>query len=80
MKNIIRISGVLLTIILFQSCKKDEPAGKVSSCLTGDATNMSSGGAILNGTVNANNLDAIVTFEYGTTTGYFYSNSACRIK
>jgi len=56
--------------------KKDEPAAEVSSCLTEEATNVSSGGATLNGTVNANNLDAIVTFEYGTTTGYFYSNSA----
>jgi uncharacterized protein (TIGR02145 family) len=71
MKDIIRISGLLLTIILVQSCKKDEPAENVSSCLTKEATNVSAIGAILNGTVNANDLSTIVTFEYGTTTSYF---------
>jgi uncharacterized protein (TIGR02145 family) len=72
MKNIIIISGVLLTIILVQSCKKDEPAGTVSSCLTQEATNVSASGATLNGTVNANDLSTLVTFEYGITTGYYY--------
>jgi uncharacterized protein (TIGR02145 family) len=73
MRNIFRISGVLLTIIIFQSCKKDEPIGKVSSCLTQEATNVSESGATLNGTVNANDLSTIVTFEYGTTTSYYFN-------
>ena len=76
MINIIRISGVLLTIMLVQSCKKDEPAGKVSSCLTQEATNVSESGATLNGIVNANNLSTIVTFEYGTTPSYGFNFSA----
>jgi uncharacterized protein (TIGR02145 family) len=37
---------------------------------TGSATSVSSSGAILNGTVNANNSSTTVTFEYGTTTSY----------
>lgn len=76
MKNIIRISGLLLTIILVQSCKKDEPAGKVCSCLTQEATNVSASGATLNGTVNAHNLSTVVTFEYGTTISYGFNFSA----
>ena len=34
------------------------------------ATNISSNGATLNGTVNANEIAATVTFEYGTSTSY----------
>lgn len=34
------------------------------------ATGISSTGATLNGTVNANNAETTVTFEYGTTTAY----------
>ena len=34
------------------------------------ASNVSNSSATLNGTVNANYLSSIVTFEYGTTTGY----------
>jgi phosphodiesterase/alkaline phosphatase D-like protein len=37
---------------------------------TNAATLISSSGATLNGTVNANNADTTVTFEYGTTTAY----------
>jgi hypothetical protein len=37
---------------------------------TGAATVISSTGAMLNGTVNANNASTTVTFEYGLTTGY----------
>jgi len=76
MKNKIRISGLLLTIILVQSCKKDDPAGKVLSCLTQAATNVSESEATLNGTVNANDLSTIVIFEYGTTTSYGFNLSA----
>jgi uncharacterized protein (TIGR02145 family) len=37
---------------------------------TNPATNITSTSAILNGTVNANNSSATVTFEYGLTSGY----------
>jgi phosphodiesterase/alkaline phosphatase D-like protein len=37
---------------------------------TNAATLISSSGATLNGTVNANNADTTVTFEYGTTSSY----------
>jgi uncharacterized protein (TIGR02145 family) len=37
---------------------------------TSDATSITASAANLNGTVNANNLLAIVSFEYGTTPGY----------
>lgn len=37
---------------------------------TNSATNVSILGATLNGTVNANNTNTTVTFEYGLTTGY----------
>jgi uncharacterized protein (TIGR02145 family) len=40
------------------------------------ATYVTSTGATLNGTVNANNTSTTVTFEYGTTTGYDYSATA----
>lgn len=44
--------------------------GKAPECLTQVASNISSSGAILNGTVNANYLSTTVTFEYGTTSTY----------
>jgi phosphodiesterase/alkaline phosphatase D-like protein len=40
------------------------------TAVTNDATLITSSGATLNGTVNANNADTTVTFEYGTSTGY----------
>ncbi|MCP5048005.1 MAG: hypothetical protein GY940_12585, partial [bacterium] len=43
---------------------------------TDDATSVSSGGATLNGTVNANDDSTTVTFEYGTTTAYGTTVSA----
>ncbi len=43
---------------------------KDSEVITQPATNISATGATLNGAVNPNSLSAIVTFEYGTTTGY----------
>lgn len=44
--------------------------GQVPECITQPATNTTSSGATLNGTVNANDLSTTVTFEYGTTTSY----------
>lgn len=44
--------------------------GKAPDCLTQAATNITSSGATLNGTVNANYLSTTVTFEYGGTTTY----------
>ncbi len=44
--------------------------GQVPESITQPATNISSTGATLNGTANANDLSTTVTFEYGTTTGY----------
>jgi uncharacterized protein (TIGR02145 family) len=44
--------------------------GLVPTVTTLAATSISSTGATLNGTVNANYLSTIVTFEYGTTTSY----------
>jgi len=43
---------------------------------TGGATSISTSGATLNGTINANNASTAVTFEYGTTTGYGTSVTA----
>jgi hypothetical protein len=40
------------------------------SAATGSAGSITTGGATLNGTVNANNASSAVTFEYGTTTSY----------
>ncbi len=44
--------------------------GLAPSCLTQPASNVLLSEATLNGSVNANNLSATVTFEYGTTTSY----------
>jgi uncharacterized protein (TIGR02145 family) len=44
--------------------------GKAPECITQAATNATSSGATLNGTVNANYLSTTVTFEYGLTTSY----------
>jgi uncharacterized protein (TIGR02145 family) len=44
--------------------------GKVPECITQAATNVTSSGATLNGTVNANYLSTTVTFEYGLTKTY----------
>lgn len=44
--------------------------GQAPSGLTQTPTNITPTGAILNGTVNPNDLSTTVTFEYGTTTSY----------
>jgi uncharacterized protein (TIGR02145 family)/uncharacterized repeat protein (TIGR02059 family) len=44
--------------------------GKAPECITQSATNITSSGSSLNGTVNANYLSTTVTFEYGATTSY----------
>jgi uncharacterized protein (TIGR02145 family) len=44
--------------------------GKAPECITQAATNITSSGATLNSTVNANFLSTTVTFEYGITTTY----------
>jgi uncharacterized protein (TIGR02145 family) len=44
--------------------------GQPPSAVTTSATNFSSSGATLNGTVNANNSSTTVTFEYGNSTSY----------
>jgi uncharacterized protein (TIGR02145 family) len=44
--------------------------GQAPECITQAATKVTSTGATLNGTVNANFLSTTVTFEYGTTTTY----------
>lgn len=43
---------------------------------TGAASGIGTSGAVLNGTVNANNADAAVSFEYGPTTAYGSSVAA----
>jgi phosphodiesterase/alkaline phosphatase D-like protein len=45
-------------------------AGAAPTATTNAATGVGSNTATLNGTVNANNADAIVTFEYGLDTSY----------
>jgi phosphodiesterase/alkaline phosphatase D-like protein len=45
-------------------------AGAAPTAVTNAATGVGSTTATLNGTVNANNADTIVTFEYGLDTGY----------
>lgn len=44
--------------------------GQAPTATTSDATNKTTTGATLNGTVNANNTSTVVTFEYGITTSY----------
>jgi uncharacterized protein (TIGR02145 family) len=44
--------------------------GEAPECITQPATNVTSSGATLNGTVNANDLTTTVTFEYGTSASY----------
>jgi len=44
--------------------------GSAPTATTNAATGISSGGATLNGTVNAGSLETTVTFEYGLTTAY----------
>jgi uncharacterized protein (TIGR02145 family) len=46
------------------------------SAITNAATSVTAATALLNGTVNANNSSATVTFEYGTTTSYGTSVTA----
>jgi phosphodiesterase/alkaline phosphatase D-like protein len=48
----------------------------VPTVTTGSASGITSSGATLSGTVNANNADAAVTFQYGLTTSYGSSVSA----
>jgi hypothetical protein len=50
--------------------------GKVPEAITQPATNITSSGATLNGTVNAHDLSTSVTFEYGVTTSYGQSLTA----
>ncbi len=47
-----------------------------STATTSAVTSITSNGAILNGSVNANNASTVVTFEYGTTTAYGSSATA----
>jgi uncharacterized protein (TIGR02145 family) len=44
--------------------------GQAPAATTTAATNITSTGATLNGTVNANEISTTVTFEYGTSTSY----------
>ncbi|HYE68538.1 MAG TPA: DUF4347 domain-containing protein, partial [Anaerovoracaceae bacterium] len=46
------------------------------AAITNPATSATSTGAILNGSINANNASTEVTFEYGTTTSYGTSAAA----
>ena len=50
--------------------------GQTPSCITQPATDLSATGAKLNGTINANFLSSIVTFEYGLTTSYGNTTTA----
>ena len=50
--------------------------GKIPEAITQPATNITSSGATLNGTVNAHDLSTSVTFEYGVTTSYGQSLTA----
>jgi uncharacterized protein (TIGR02145 family) len=52
--------------------------GQAASCINLQATNISETGATLKGTVNANELSTIVTFEYGTTTSYSITTTAAQ--
>jgi len=45
-------------------------------CVTSEATDITTTGAILNGTVNANGLSTTITFEWGLTTAYGSSLNA----
>ena len=50
--------------------------GQAPSVTTLSATNINVNGATINGSVNANYLSTVVTFEYGTTTSYGSTTTA----
>jgi uncharacterized protein (TIGR02145 family) len=50
--------------------------GQAPAATTTAATNITSTGATLNGTVNSNEISTTVTFEYGTSTSYGQSTTA----
>jgi len=68
MKNIFRLSVLIILALFSVTCKKDKtlPPSAVTKSVTG-ITNTS---AVLNGTVNANYGSATVSFDYGLTDSY----------
>ncbi len=68
MKIRLSINFALLIISLFMGCKKDNSSAPVISAAS--ATNIEKSAVTLNGIVNAGNELTVVTFDYGTTTGY----------
>jgi uncharacterized protein (TIGR02145 family) len=68
MKSIFNISRLILIILLFHCCKKDDTLPP--SVMTLSATEITNTAATLNGTANANNGSTTVSFEYGPTTSY----------
>jgi uncharacterized protein (TIGR02145 family) len=62
----------LLTLFNLIGCKKEEPV-KLRDVSATAATNITSGSATLNGTVNADNKLTFITFEYGISADSFYS-------
>ncbi len=48
------------------------------AAITGSASSITSTGATLGGSVNANNISTTVTFQYGTTAGYGSSETAAQ--
>jgi hypothetical protein len=71
MKKMFGFPGVyiiILSIILFYSCKKEKPP--VPDSTTTAATSITNTSATLNCTVNANNLSTAAYFEYGLTTSF----------
>jgi phosphodiesterase/alkaline phosphatase D-like protein len=59
----------ILAVILIAAAVPTMAAG-IPTATTGAASAVGSTGATLNGTVNANDAETTVTFEYGLTTGY----------
>lgn len=62
--------------MLIHTTNGGEPLPLPPVITTEEATNVMETSATLNGTVNANNLETTVTFEYGLTTAYGYVANA----
>ena len=68
MKNIFRLSILIILVLFLDSCKKDNTLPP--SAITISASDLSNTSARLNGTVNANYGSTSVSFEYGLTSSY----------
>lgn len=73
MNILFRLVLVVFLLGLVQACKKEQTGPP--TVITESATSITNTTVILNGSVNPNNLQTTITFEYGLTTSYGQSLS-----